>query len=91
MQSAIATIIAAIAAVAGFVGGYNSRAAKHAADIAIARLPEIRRAIPVEIPRAIPVEIRRAIPVEPEIKKAIAVQSINRGRWHSRVRERARK
>src|SRR6266436_1037172 len=67
MRSAITTIVAvAIAALAVFVGGYNSRAAKDPADIAVARSPEIRRAIPVEI--------RRAIPVEPGIRKAIPVR-----------------
>jgi hypothetical protein len=72
-RSAITTIIAAaIAVLAGFVGGYNSRAAKHPADIVVARFPEIRRAIPVEP------EIRRAIPLEPEIRKAIPVQTRDR-------------
>jgi hypothetical protein len=70
MRSTATTLIAvAVAALAGFVGGYNSRAAKHPADIAVAPSPEIRRAIPVEP------EIRRAIPVEPEIRKAIPVQT----------------
>src|SRR5206468_5186982 len=66
-RSTKTTIIAvAVAALAGFVGGYNSRAAKHPADIALARSPEIRRAIPVEP------EIRKAIPVqtsEPKVSK----------------------
>ena len=51
----------AVAALAAFVGGYNSRAPNHPADIAVAQSPEVRRAIPVEI--------RRAIPVEPGIRK----------------------
>jgi uncharacterized protein YlaI len=53
----------AVVALAAFVGGHNSRAPNHPASIAVARSPEIRRAIPVEP------EIRRAIPVEPEIRK----------------------
>jgi len=56
----------AVAALAAFVGGYNSRAPNHPADIAVAQSPEVRRAIPVEI--------RRAIPVEPGIRKAIPVR-----------------
>ena len=48
----------AVAAVAGFVGGYNSRAPNHPVEVAVARSPEIRRAIPVEP------EIRKAIPVQ---------------------------
>jgi hypothetical protein len=68
-RSTITTMIAvAVVALAGFVGGYNSRAAKHPADIAVAPSPEIRRAIPVEP------EIRRAIP-EPQIRKAIPMQA----------------
>jgi hypothetical protein len=54
-----ATMIAvAVAAVAGFAGGYNVRALNHSADTVVARSPEIRRAIPVEP------EIRKAIPVQ---------------------------
>ena len=49
----------AVAALAGLGGGYISRAPNHAAG-AVARLPEIRRAIPVEP------EIRKAIPVHTE-------------------------
>ena len=48
----------AVAALAGFVGGYNSRAPNHLAEMAVARSHEIRRAIPVER------EIRKAIPVQ---------------------------
>jgi hypothetical protein len=48
----------AVAAVAGFVGGYNSRAPNHPVEVAVARSPEIRRGIPVEP------EIRKAIPVQ---------------------------
>ena len=50
--------VVAIAAIAGFVCGYNSRAPKHPAETAVVRSPEIRRAIPVEP------EIRKAIPVQ---------------------------
>jgi hypothetical protein len=79
IRSAATTMIAvAVAALAGFVGGYNSRAAKHPADIAVAPSPEIRRAILVEP------EIRRAIPVEPEIRKAIPVQT-----WETQVDRRS--
>jgi hypothetical protein len=63
-------IAAAVAAVAGFLGGYHLRALNQPADIALPRSPEIRRAIPVEI--------QRAIPVEPEIRKAIPVQTARR-------------
>ena len=59
----------AVAALAGLGGGYISRAPNHPAGIAVARSPEIRRAIPVEP------EIRRAIPVEPEIRQAIPVHT----------------
>lgn len=48
----------AVAALAGFVGGYNSRAPNHPVEVAVARSPEIRRAIPVEP------EIRKAVPVQ---------------------------
>jgi hypothetical protein len=48
----------AVAALAGFVGGYNSRAPNHPVEVAVARSSEIRRAIPVEP------EIRKAIPVQ---------------------------
>jgi hypothetical protein len=48
----------AVGALAGFVGGYNSRAPNDPVEVAGARSPEIRRAIPVEP------EIRKAIPVE---------------------------
>jgi hypothetical protein len=47
----------AVVALAGFVGGYNTHAPNRPADIAVARSPEVRRAIPVEP------EIRKAIPV----------------------------
>ena len=57
----------AVVALAGFVGGYNTHAPNRPADIAVARSPEVRRAIPVEV--------RRAIPVEPEIRRAIPVQT----------------
>src|SRR5262249_60146603 len=62
------TITAVIAALAGFVGGYNVRALN--SDTTVAPSPEIRRAIPVEIRRAIPVEpaVRKAIPVQPDCK-----------------------
>ena len=57
--SAVATVITfAIGALVGFVGAYNSRAPNHAAEIAFAPSPEIRRAVPVEL------EIRKAIPVQ---------------------------
>lgn len=58
----------AIAALAGFVGGYTSRPLNHRANVSVVRFPEIPRAIPVEP------EIRRAIPVLVEIRKAIPVQ-----------------
>jgi hypothetical protein len=81
MRSAITTIIAAaIAALAGFVGGYNSRAAKHPADIAVARSPEIRRAIPVEP------EIRKAIPVQ---TREAGSRSANQNRWRFTTPRRA--
>jgi hypothetical protein len=56
----------AVVALAGFVGGYNTHAPNRPADIAVARSPEVRRAIPVEP------EIRKAIPVqtrEPEVDR----------------------
>jgi hypothetical protein len=56
----------AVVAFAAFVGGYNAHAPNHPAHIAVARSPEIRRAIPVEP------EIRKAIPVqtrEPEVDR----------------------
>jgi hypothetical protein len=64
LRSALSMIAVAVAALAGFAGGYNVRALNHP-DTTFARSPEIRRAIPVEpeIRRAIPVEIRRAIAV----------------------------
>ena len=59
MQLTKMTIIpVAVAALAGFVSGYNSRAPNHSVEVAVARSPEIRRAIPVEP------EIRKAIPVQ---------------------------
>jgi hypothetical protein len=54
----------AIAAVAGFLAGYNSRAPKHSVEVIVAR-----RAIPIEP------EIRRAIPVKVEIRRAISVRA----------------
>jgi hypothetical protein len=53
-------ITVAVVALAGFVGGYNSRAPERPRDAAVAPSPEIRRAIPVEpeIRKAIPVQIR---------------------------------
>jgi hypothetical protein len=60
----------AVVSLAGFVGGYKIHAPNRPADIAVARSPEVRRAIPVEI--------RRAIPVKPEIRKAIPVQTRER-------------
>jgi hypothetical protein len=65
----------AVVSLAGLVGGYKIHAPNRPVDIALARSPEVRRAIPVEVRRAIPVEIRRAIPVKPEIRKAIPVQT----------------
>jgi hypothetical protein len=66
MRSAITIMIAVAAAgLAGFVGGYNSRAAKHPAEMAVAPSPEIRRAIPVEP------EIRKAIPVQTREPKVV--------------------
>ncbi|MGH8101678.1 MAG: hypothetical protein ACREIW_10295 [Chthoniobacterales bacterium] len=62
-RRAMKTIITPIAAV-GVVGlavVYSSRAPNHAADIPVASLPEIRR----------------AIPVEPEIRKGIPVQAVD--------------
>lgn len=64
----LAIIPIAIAALAGFVGGYTSHALNHRAKVSVVRSREIRRAIPVEP------EIRRAIPVLVEIRKAIPVQ-----------------
>ena len=58
------------AALAGFAGGYNVHALNRAGDIRLARLPEIRRAIPVEP------EIRRAIPVDREIRKEIPIRDV---------------
>jgi hypothetical protein len=58
------TIIAVVvAALAGFVGGYNLRALHQCVGVAVARSPEIRRAIPVEP------EIRKAIPVQTRKRK----------------------
>jgi hypothetical protein len=57
VKSAASIITVAVAVLAGFFGGYNVRAVNHPGDSAVARSPEIRRAIPVEP------EIRRAIPV----------------------------
>lgn len=57
----------AVVSLAGFVGGYKIHAPNRPADIAVARSPEVRSAIPVEI--------RRAIPVKPKIRKAIPVQT----------------
>jgi hypothetical protein len=59
-------IAVAVVALAGFVGGYNTHAPNRPADIAVARSPEVRRAIPVEpeIRKAIPVQIR-----EPEVDR----------------------
>jgi len=58
MQLMKMTIIpVAVAALAGFVDGYNSRAPNDPVEVAGARSPEIRRAIPVEP------GIRKAIPV----------------------------
>jgi hypothetical protein len=72
----------AVVALAGFVGGYNTHAPNRPADIAVARSPEVRRAIPVEI--------RRAIPVKPEIRKAIPVREFQ-ARTRERVSRRRRK
>lgn len=62
----------AIAALAGFVGGYNSHVSNHSAKIVVSRLPEIRHAISAGA------EIRKAIPVQAEIRKAISVRITKR-------------
>jgi hypothetical protein len=51
----------AVVSLAGFVGGYKIHAPNRPADIAVARSPEVRRAIPVkpEIRKAIPVQTRK--------------------------------
>jgi hypothetical protein len=78
MRSATTTVIAvAVAAIAGFVGGYNLGAVNRAGDMRLTRSPEIRRAIPVEP------EVRRAISVAPEIRKAIPVHRVLQ--THARV------
>lgn len=56
-------ILVTVAALAGFAGGYSSRAPNHPVEVAVARSPEIRRAIPVEP------EIRKAIPVQTRKRK----------------------
>jgi hypothetical protein len=53
-------ITVAVAALVGFVAGYNSHALNHPAEMAVGRSPEIRR----------------AIAVEPEIRKAISVHRV---------------
>lgn len=75
MRLAKTTIIyVAVAALVSFVGAYNSRAPNRPGDMAVARSPEIRR----------------AIPVEPEIRKAILVQTMATGRrTYRKSRQRA--
>jgi hypothetical protein len=70
----------AVVALAAFVGGHNSRAPNHPSDIAVARSPEVRRAIPVEP------EIRKAIPVQ---TREAGTRSANRNRWRSPLRGKA--
>ncbi len=77
----------AVVALAGFAGGYNSRAPSQPADIAVARSPEIRRAIPARP------EVRKAIPVEPEVRRALPMQrlELNQGRAIARDSANGRK